>query len=249
MNFHELEWDELSGKLSLVREARLVHGRAAAKKLWGLLNLPNCTSGRDSSYYEGATSLDDVDRWMLKRLREGTTTRFHSEWLEKISLSWFVEDFSTLLGRRSQSQRSIESTLGMRLRRYFPQLSKRRDYGGGGRAWIYYLPPLIEAREDFERFFNQPSGWASVDDDRPIIRDSNFVSDFLEDCTLSDPDGTVSRDILYGEFERWSSGNDVDPGLSPDVFSQEVARRGISVFHSDGIYFRGIRRVVDRNGH
>ncbi len=123
-------------------------------------------------------SLDDVGRFWRTMLMEhrhflfsdgiSLTLQFDSI-VEPRTLHEFYLDFA----KRNQLRypRSIDS-LAISLRQYLPTLARRKSRRGevAVRTWVYDLPPITQARADFESRLGHPIQWPAYDDSRRDIK-------------------------------------------------------------------------------
>jgi hypothetical protein len=119
-------------------------------------------------------SLDHVDSWWLDRLWSGATMSEGAEWLLQVPCDELVADYCAFADRLGIRRKHEPINVGMRLKKLIPGIDRKKvtlpKIAGvtreNDRPWCYILPPLPEARRNFEMAVEQPVNWPT-DKDEP----------------------------------------------------------------------------------
>lgn len=69
----------------------------------------------------------------------------------------------------------------------------------------------------------------------------DFIQQWLDERTVADPQGSIPRNVAYGEYEFWSK-QEHAPTLGNRRFVEELHRRGFQTTKSNGVrLFKGLR--------
>ncbi len=104
--------------------------------------------------------LDAHVAFWMDCLERGTVLDSSDEWEGEVRCTKLYEryvDFAQGLGTRF---RLTPEQFGTALHKMCPALGRRRKRDGGKRLWLYGLPSLDQARQDFDRYVAQALPWA-----------------------------------------------------------------------------------------
>lgn len=129
-------------------------------------------------------SLKSVDAWWLERLMSGTTTRHGAIWEREIASVTLFDDYIAVSDKIGIKRKQELISFGLALRKLMPGMHRVRrkalvaDAHGTKlqQTWCYLLPPLSEAREDFERALEQPIEWPIENAENSEAGNDEFVA-------------------------------------------------------------------------
>lgn len=113
-------------------------------------------------------SLDPIDSWWFDRLMAGTPTRSSDKWLSQIPSATLYGDYIATCEQLGIRRKQPDNIFGARLKILAPSIKTTRprmtvETGHGAlkcaRIQCYAMPPLAEARRDFEKVAGQSVRW------------------------------------------------------------------------------------------
>ena len=109
-----------------------------------------------------ADCLDPIPRWWHNLLLEGGILD-ESDWPDFISTSTIIEGVVEMAGRRLH-QRPSAQTIAIEFAKLCPSARKTQKQENLGRSRGYSLPPLQQARAEFEAYIGGPVRWDNEED-------------------------------------------------------------------------------------
>lgn len=143
----EFDRSDLRTFVALVAECRNTWGRPAAQRLWRQLPLP-----QPDAPALLAGPLSQEEGWWRRRLETGNLLPDRPGWpAEVLCDDLFDAAWNDLpMSARSYGRAAMMVRLGRVLHAHVPGLRRRRASNlGGGRPWVYVLPPLEVCRSAY----------------------------------------------------------------------------------------------------
>lgn len=145
------QWDatcmdrgDITAMVSMVRECRGIWGKAAARRLWQSLPLPQPVLGDAGPTADSSPAA----QWWAGRLRDGEQIPGLGEWREQVPSDALLKAFFDAAGEAYYTTRAASDPLfGRYLSALVPGLRRRRVAGKDGRFWAYIFPPLEACRK------------------------------------------------------------------------------------------------------
>lgn len=145
-NANCMDRNEMTAMVSMVRECRGIWGKAAARRLWQSLPLPQPVLGDPAAKPTADNS--PAAQWWAGRLRDGEQIPGLGEWRELVASDALLNAFFDAAGEAYYTTRAgSDPIFGKYLSAMIPGLRRRRAPGPNGRYWAYVFPPLEECRK------------------------------------------------------------------------------------------------------
>lgn len=114
-------------------------------------------------------SLDTVESWWNERLRDGTTKRGGTEWVQQVSIDAMFNDYVAVSDKIGVKRKADKVSFGMKLGKLVPGLATSRpwmtnEHNVRERTRCYVLPSLAQCRAAFDELLGQAIAW-EVDPD------------------------------------------------------------------------------------
>lgn len=116
-------------------------------------------------------SLNHVESWWYGLLMAGSTKRNACDWQRMVASVTLFEDYLTVSDKIGVKRKSEETVFGTAMKKLVSYTRAQRtvevfDAKGTARlqkTWVWLLPNLNEAREQFDKLMHQPTEWPVIE--------------------------------------------------------------------------------------
>jgi hypothetical protein len=112
----------------------------------------------EALFEQKVRSMSPLEHWWFQKLTDGRLLPAHSRWQAEVRKTLLYDNYTEVMQKAGVARRSVETEVGMFLKKVCPPEYPRHVRHGTVREWAF--PPLDDCRAAFERYLKQPVTWS-----------------------------------------------------------------------------------------